>query len=274
MIHILVGRFDHVDEVHVGDVVQFLCAEFAHADDGEAHVLAALGFVAGDGQRAFERRVREVGQFAADGRLDGGRVVRHGILGDDGGQLVPVAGTQGRGRFGQILGGDGHGRFVRVRADRLEQTCTALRVIEQMAVAVVDCCRLHKLRLEAHELAHRVGDAEHRDQTLQGVVVGDDVFQIALAGLHRVDDIHEIAQCHIGVAGVGQRAQQFGASLIGNVVRLELVEQGAGLVEVLQTCPDEVHGAGFEHRRFHKIPLYTLMPSEWGMSREGVIGRR
>ena len=58
--------------------------------------------------------------------------------------------------------------------------------IEQMAVAVVDCCRLHKLRLEAHELAHRVGDAEHRDQTLQGVVVGDDVFQIALAGLHRV----------------------------------------------------------------------------------------
>ena len=99
-----------------------------------------------------------------------------------------------------------------------------------MAVAVVDCCRLHKLRLEAHELAHRVGDAEHRDQTLQGVVVGDDVFQIALAGLHRVDDIHEIAQCHIGVAGVGQRAQQFGASLIGNVVRLELVEQGAGLV--------------------------------------------
>ena len=176
--------------------------------------------------------------------------------------------------FGQILGGDGHGRFVRVRADRLEQTCTALRVIEQMAVAVVDCCRLHKLRLEAHELAHRVGDAEHRDQTLQGVVVGDDVFQIALAGLHRVDDIHEIAQCHIGVAGVGQRAQQFGASLIGNVVRLELVEQGAGLVEVLQTCPDEVHGAGFEHRRFHKIPLYTLMPSEWGMSREGVIGRR
>ena len=181
MVHILVGRFDHVDEVHVGDVVQFLCAEFAHADDGEAHVLAALGFVAGDGQRAFERRVREVGQFAADGRLDGGRVVRHGILGDDGGQLVPVAGTQGRGRFGQILGGDGHGRFVRVRADRLEQTCTALRVIEQMAVAVVDCCRLHKLRLEAHELAHRVGDAEHRDQTLQGVVVGDDVFQIALA---------------------------------------------------------------------------------------------
>ena len=88
------------------------------------------------------------------------------------------------------------------------------------------------------------------------------------------DDIHEIAQCHIGVAGVGQRAQQFGASLIGNVVRLELVEQGAGLVEVLQTCPDEVHGAGFEDRRFHKIPLYTLMPSEWGMSREGVIGRR
>ena len=274
MVHVLVGRFDHVDEVHVGDVVQFLCAEFAHADDGEAHVLAALGFVAGDGQRAFERRVREVGQFAADGRLDGGRVVRHGILGDDGGQLVPVAGTQGRGRFGQILGGDGHGRFVRVRADRLEQTCTALRVIEQMAVAVVDCCGLHKLRLEAHELAHRVGDAEHRDQTLQGVVVGDDVFQIALAGLHRVDDIHEIAQCHIGVAGVGQHAQQFGASLIGNVVRLELVEQGAGLVEVLQTCPDEIHGAGFEHRRFHKIPLYTLMPSEWGMSREGVIGRR
>ena len=100
MVHVLVGRFDHVDEVHVGDVVQFLCAEFAHADDGEAHVLAALGFVAGDGQRAFERRVREVGQFAADGRLDGGRVVCHGILGDDGGQLVPVAGTQGRGRFG------------------------------------------------------------------------------------------------------------------------------------------------------------------------------
>ena len=94
-------------------------------------------------------------------------------------------------------------------ADRLEQTCTALRVIEQMAVAVVDCCGLHKLRLEAHELAHRVGNAEHRDQTLQGVVVGDDVFQIALAGLHRVDDIHEIAQCHIGVAGVGQHAQQF-----------------------------------------------------------------
>ena len=89
---------ESADEMHAACV-----AEFAHADDGEAHVLAALGFVAGDGQRAFERRVREVGQFAADGRLDGDRVVRHGILGDDGGQHVYRLHVGIVGRDGQAL---------------------------------------------------------------------------------------------------------------------------------------------------------------------------
>ena len=264
MVHVLVGRFDHVDEVHVGDVVQFLCAEFAHADDGEAHVLAALDFVAGDGQRAFERRVRKVGQFAADGRLDANRILRHDVLRDDGGQLPAITGTQRRGRFRQILGGDGHGLIVGIGADRHEQTGSTLCAVEQVAVGAADGRGFDEFRPETHELAHRVGGAEHGDQTSKGTGVGNDPIQIPPTGLHRIDDIHEIAQRHVGVARMGQHAQQFGASSIGDGVGLELAEQGASPVEVLQTCPDEVHGAGFEHRRFHKIPLYTLMPFRMG----------
>ena len=264
MVHVLVGRFDHVDEVHIGDVVQFLCAEFAHADDGEAHVLAALDFMAGDGQRAFERRVRKVGQFAADGRLDANRILRHDVLRDDGGQLPAITGTQRRGRFRQILGSDGHGLIVGIGADLHEQTGSTLCAVEQVAVGAADGRGFDEFRPETHELAHRVGGAEHGDQTSKGTGVGNDPIQIPPTGLHRIDDIHEIAQRHVGVARMGQHAQQFGASSIGDGVGLELAEQGASPVEVLQTCPDEVHGAGFEHRRFHKIPLYTLMPFRMG----------
>ena len=57
-IGVRVRRFHHVDEVHVGYVVELLCTQFAHADDGEAHVFAAVHFMACDGERAFKRRVR------------------------------------------------------------------------------------------------------------------------------------------------------------------------------------------------------------------------
>ena len=85
-----VRRFHHVDEVHVGYVVEFACAELAHADDGEAHVFAAVHFVAGDGECAFQGRVGKIGQFLADSRLYFDWVVRGGVLRHDGGELFSV----------------------------------------------------------------------------------------------------------------------------------------------------------------------------------------
>ena len=78
-----VGGFHHIDQVHVGYIVELLCAQFAHADDGETYMFAAVHFMACDGERAFKRRVRKVGEFSADTRLDFDGAVRRGVLGHD-----------------------------------------------------------------------------------------------------------------------------------------------------------------------------------------------
>ena len=87
---VLVGGLHHVDQIHVGNIVEFPRAELAHADDGEAHVFAAVHFVAGDGERAFQGRVGKIGQFLADSRLYFDWVVRGGVLRHDGGELFSV----------------------------------------------------------------------------------------------------------------------------------------------------------------------------------------
>lgn len=88
-----VGGFHHVDQVHVGYIVELLCAQFAHADDGETHMFAAVHFMACDGERAFKRRVRKVGKFGADARLDFDGIVRRGVLRHDCGELFAIGFT-------------------------------------------------------------------------------------------------------------------------------------------------------------------------------------
>ena len=130
-----IRRFHHVDEVHVGYVVEFACAELAHADDGEAHVFAAVHFVAGDGERAFQGRVGKIGQFLADSRLYFDWVVRGGVLRHDGGKLFPVGLSQGSRRLRKGFRGFRHAIVGRVGTDRFEDMRAALRVVVQVAFA-------------------------------------------------------------------------------------------------------------------------------------------
>ena len=88
-----VRRFHHVDEVHVGYVVEFACAQFAHADDGETHVFAAVHFVAWRWRARFQGRVGKIGQFLADSRFDfdGSSAVASCAM--DGGELFSIGFT-------------------------------------------------------------------------------------------------------------------------------------------------------------------------------------
>ena len=130
-----VRRFHHVDEVHVGYVVEFACAELAHADDGEAHVFAAVHFVAGDGERAFQGRVGKIGQFLADSRLDFDGIFRGGVLRHDGGELFSVGLSQGSRRLRKGFRGFRRAAVDRVGTDRFEHMCAPLGVVVQVAFA-------------------------------------------------------------------------------------------------------------------------------------------
>ena len=167
-----VGGFHRVDEVDVGHVIEFLRSELAHADDGETHMFAAFDLMAGDGQRALQRAVRQIGQFTADGGLDDARIGGRGILRHDRREMTVVRATQCRGRIGEFHGGHGCIRFVGIGADRCEHGCAALRMVVQVGVVRVGGRRLDEIGMEAHELAHRVGDAEHGDQLSERRVVG------------------------------------------------------------------------------------------------------
>ena len=92
-IGVRVGGFHHVDQVHVGYIVELPCAQFAHADDGETYMFAAVHFMACDGECAFKRRVRKVGKFGADARLDFDGIVRRGVLCHDCGELFAIGFT-------------------------------------------------------------------------------------------------------------------------------------------------------------------------------------
>lgn len=51
--HGLGYRLHHVDEIDIGDVVELLCAELAHANDCEAQEFGILRVALRNGQRAF-----------------------------------------------------------------------------------------------------------------------------------------------------------------------------------------------------------------------------
>ncbi len=57
------GRLEHVEDVHVRDVVQLVPAALAQRDHGEPDVGRVGDLGAGDGQRGLQRAGREVGQL-------------------------------------------------------------------------------------------------------------------------------------------------------------------------------------------------------------------
>ena len=99
-----VGGFDHVDQIDVGNVVQFLGAELAHADDAEPASRAVRGLMPGDGERRFERGIGEIRQRLADSRLNVAWLFGGGVDGDDCGKLAAVGGAQTVGRLRQRQG--------------------------------------------------------------------------------------------------------------------------------------------------------------------------
>ena len=132
---VLVGGLHHVDQIHVGNIVEFPRAEFAHADDGEAHVLTAVHLIAGDGERSLQSRVGKVGQFLADSRLDFDGIFRGGVLRHDGGKLFPVGLSQGSRRLRKGFRGFRRAAVDRVGTDRFEHMCAPLGMVVQVAFA-------------------------------------------------------------------------------------------------------------------------------------------
>ncbi len=87
---------DHVDDVDVGNVVEFAGAAFAHADDGQpdvghlggAEMLGGLG--PGDGQGRLDRGAGEIRQFGAGGGHEVQRVRGAEILDGELDEAAPV----------------------------------------------------------------------------------------------------------------------------------------------------------------------------------------
>ena len=118
--------FDHVDDVDVGNVVQFAGAAFAHADDGQADVgdlggaelLGRLG--AGDGQGSLDGGTGQVGQFGSDRGHEVQRVGGAQVL--DGQVHHPAAVGRPQRHVGFRSGEPRHRpRRLRVRPDGLQQ---------------------------------------------------------------------------------------------------------------------------------------------------------
>ena len=93
---------DHVDDVDVGNVVQFAGTALAHADHGEADVghlrgvelLRRLG--PGHGEGRLERGAGEIRQFRTRGRHEVQRIGRAQVLDGELHEPAPVGGPQGR----------------------------------------------------------------------------------------------------------------------------------------------------------------------------------
>ena len=88
---------------------------------------------------------------------------------------------------------------------RFEHMRSALFVIVKVAFAGIVGCGLHEFWTESHELAHFIGDAKHRDQSHERVFIGDDVGEILALTLHHFDDVHQVAECDVGIARFFQR---------------------------------------------------------------------
>ena len=82
---------------------------------------------------------------------------------------------------------------------------SALFVIVEMAFTGIIGCGFHEFRAESHELAHFIGYAEHGDQSHERVFIGDDVGEILALTLHHFDDVHQVAECDVGIARFFQR---------------------------------------------------------------------
>ena len=179
----------------------------------------------GYGEGAFKGRVGEVGQLTADARLQGDGVVAHGVLRDDGGQLVAVRPAQGGGGVGKVHRGCRGHAVVRVGSDGFEHVRPALVMVVEVTVAVVGRRGLNQVGAEPHQLAHRVGDAEHGDQLSERRVVGHDVVQRAALAHLRVDDVDEVAQRDIGITDMLKRVKQQAAACRIESAGGELAEQ-------------------------------------------------
>ena len=88
---------------------------------------------------------------------------------------------------------------------RFEHMRFALFVIVEMAFTDIVGCGFHEFRAESHELAHFIRDAKHRDQSHERVFIGDDVGEIPALALHHFDDVHQVAECDVGIARFFQR---------------------------------------------------------------------
>ena len=241
-----VGGFHHVDQVHVGYIVELPCAQFAHADDGETYMFAAVHFMACDGECTFERRVRKVGKFGADARLDFGGIVCRGVLRHDCGELFAIGFTQRRRSFGkwQICGR--HGMVIGIGSYRFEHMRSALFVIVKVAFAGIVGCGLHEFWTESHELAEGVRDAEHGDEPFERRFVGHHGVEVAPLALHRVGDVDEVGKRAVRVAHLGQGLEHANQPFVGHAVGFEPVKVRACVIEVLQPDADQVHGRWME----------------------------
>ncbi len=235
-----IGGLHHINQVNIGNVIEFPGAEFAHADDGKAYMFAALHLVAGDGQGPFEGRVGEIGQFLADARLYFDGVGGGGVLRHDGRQLFAVCSAQrGRG-VGKRHAGLRHGHVVGIGPHRFQHMVPALTVVVQMAFARVVGRGFDEFGTEPHEFAHFVGNAENGDEPHERVRVGDDAREIPALTLHHFDDVHKIAQRHVGIACLLQRRQQQTQPAIIDAVIMQFRKQRMRLVEILQPRPNQI----------------------------------
>ena len=133
----IVGRLHGIDQVDVGHVVQLLRAKLAHADDDEAHMVAAFDLMACNGQCPFQCAVGEIGKFAADGGLDDAGVWRGGVLRHDRRKMTVVGSAQRRGGIGKFKAGHRCVQLVGVRPDGLQHGCASLRMVVQIRVVGV-----------------------------------------------------------------------------------------------------------------------------------------
>ena len=114
-----------MDDVNVGDVVEFLSPALSHCDDGEPCVGMIRTVCAGQGQGSGDDGVGKVCQFSRDVLDDLGRVVRPDISGGDPHQMTPIGQPQPiRCRTGGPLG---HQELtILMSSDDLEQVVANL----------------------------------------------------------------------------------------------------------------------------------------------------
>ena len=137
---------------------------------------------------------------------------------------------------------------------------SALFVIVKVAFAGIVGRSLHEFGTESHELAHFIGYAEHGDQSYERVFIGDDVGEILTLALHHFDDVHQVAECDVRIACFFQRCQQQSHSVIVNAVIVQLIEQCASLVEILQPCSNQIERSELVLHRSHGFYSNRIKP--------------